>query len=66
MKLIDFANPEKNQFHAINQFRIDTPGCVKEFIIPDIVLFINGVPLIVVECKKGSATCANPMNEAFV
>lgn len=66
VKLIDFANPEKNQFHAINQFRIDTPGCVKKFIIPDIVLFISGVPLIVVECKKGSATCANPMNEAFV
>ena len=66
VKLIDFACPENNQFHAINQFRINTPGCVKEFIIPDIVLFINGIPLIVVECKKGSATCANPMNEAFV
>jgi len=65
VKLIDFAYPEKNQFHAINQFRIDTPGCQKQFIIPDIVLFINGIPLIVVECKKGSATCANPMAEAF-
>lgn len=65
VKLIDFANPNHNQFHAINQFRIDTPGCVKAFIIPDIVLFINGIPLIVVECKKGSATCANPMAAAF-
>lgn len=37
VKLIDFANPGNNQFHAINQFRIDTPGCVKQFIIPDIV-----------------------------
>jgi len=65
VKLIDFAHPKNNQFHAINQFRIDTPGCVKQFIIPDIVLFVNGIPLIVVECKKGSATCANPMAEAF-
>jgi len=65
VKLIDFANPENNQFHAINQFRIDTPGCVKQFIIPDIVLFVNGIPLAVVECKKGGPTCANPMNEAF-
>lgn len=65
VKLIDFANPENNQFHAINQFRVDTPGCVKQYIIPDIVLFINGIPLIVVECKKGGPTCANPMNEAF-
>lgn len=65
VKLIDFANPENNQFHAINQLRIDTPGCVKQFIIPDIVLFVNGIPLIVVECKKGGPTCANPMDEAF-
>ncbi len=66
VRLIDFRTPENNQFHAVNQFRIDTPGCVKAFIIPDIVLFVNGVPLGVVECKKGSETCANPMQEAFV
>ena len=66
VKLIDFANPANNQFHAINQFRLDTPGCVKQFIIPDIVLFVNGIPLAVVECKLGSPTCANPMHEAFV
>lgn len=66
VKLIDFQNPKNNQFHAINQFRIDTPGCVRQFIIPDIVLFVNGIPLAVVECKKGSETCANPMQEAFV
>lgn len=41
VKLIDFANPERNHFLAINQFRIDTPGCVKQFIIPDIVLFVS-------------------------
>lgn len=66
VRLIDFHRPENNQFHAISQFRIDTPGCVKAFIIPDIVLFVNGIPLAVVECKKGSETCANPMQEAFV
>lgn len=66
VQLIDFAHPENNTFHAINQFRIDTPGCVRAFIIPDIVLLVNGIPLCVVECKKGSETCANPMAEAFV
>jgi len=65
VKLIDFAQPENNHFLAINQFRIDTPGCVKQFIVPDIVLFVNGIPLGVVECKKGGPTCANPMAEAF-
>jgi|TARA_R110002073_G_scaffold11861_1_gene53252 type I restriction enzyme R subunit len=64
-KLIDFDAPENNHFLAINQFRIDTPGCVKQFIIPDIVLFVNGIALAVVECKKGGPTCANPMAEAF-
>ena len=66
VRLIDFANPANNRFHAINQFRIDTPGCVKQFIIPDIVLFVNGIPLAVVECKLGGPNCANPMHEAFV
>ncbi|CAA0116775.1 Type-1 restriction enzyme R protein [Halioglobus japonicus] len=65
VRLIDFNNPQNNHFLAINQFRIDTPGCVKQFITPDIVLFVNGIPLAIVECKKGGPTCANPMNEAF-
>ena len=65
VQLIDFAHPERNQFHAINQFRIDTPGCVKSCIIPDIVLFVNGIPLVVVEAKIGDANTANPMHAAF-
>jgi len=66
VRLIDFANPERNSFHAINQFRIDTPGCVKGFIIPDVVLFVNGLPLVVIEAKIGDANTANPMHEAYV
>ena len=66
VRLIDFHHPERNRFHAINQFRLATPGRGRDFIVPDIVLFVNGIPLAVVECKKGSATCANPMQEAYV
>lgn len=66
VRLIDFANPERNSFHAINQFRVDTPGCVKGFIIPDVVLFVNGLPLVVIEAKIGDANNANPMHEAYV
>ncbi|MFZ5468022.1 MAG: type I restriction endonuclease subunit R [Myxococcota bacterium] len=65
VKLIDFSHPERNQFHAINQFRIDTPGCVKSCIIPDIVLFVNGIPLVVVEAKIGDPNTANPLHAAF-
>jgi len=65
VKLIDFHHPERNRFLAINQFRIDTPGGVKDFIIPDIVLFVNGLPLVVVECKDKNEFTSNPMYEAF-
>jgi type I restriction enzyme R subunit len=65
VQLIDFAHPERNVFHAINQFRIDTPGYVKKCIIPDIILFVNGIPLVVIEAKIGDATTANPMHAAF-
>lgn len=66
VKLMDFEHPERNRFHAINQFRVDTPGCVKSFITPDVVLFVNGIPVVVVEAKVGDSTSANPMHEAFV
>jgi type I restriction enzyme, R subunit len=65
VQLIDFNHPERNQFIAINQFRIDTPGRVKDCIIPDIVLFVNGIPLAVIECKDANQIQANPMHEAF-
>lgn len=51
VKLIDFKNWNNNYFLAINQFRIVTPGGPREGIIPDIVLFVNGLPFCVVECK---------------
>ncbi|QDT59461.1 Type-1 restriction enzyme R protein [Stieleria bergensis] len=65
VQLIDFQNPLNNNFLAINQFRIDTPGCVKSCIIPDIVLFVNGIPLVVVEAKDINQIESNPMYEAF-
>ena len=70
VKLIDFAHPHPNQpggnqFHAINQFRVETPGCVKKFIIPDIVLFVNGIPLVVVEAKIGDPNTSNPIFAAY-
>ncbi|WMJ74109.1 HsdR family type I site-specific deoxyribonuclease [Cytophagaceae bacterium ABcell3] len=65
VKIIDFDNPSTNHFLAINQFRIDTPGTGKGFIILDIVLFVNGLPLVVVECKEQNAFTSNPLHEAI-
>ena len=50
---IDWDRPENNTFKAVNQFRVDCPGgLAKEFIVPDITLFVNGIPVVVVECKS--------------
>lgn len=62
VQIIDFTNPENNDFLAVSQFKINVPGTEKH-IIPDIVLFINGLPLVVVECK--SAYLPDPMGEAI-
>lgn len=62
VKFIDFRNPESNSFIAISQFKVNIPGTEKH-IIPDIVLFVNGLPLVVVECK--SPAISDPINEAI-
>lgn len=64
VRLVDFDAPFSNSFHAINQFRVDTPGQVKSHIRPDLVLFINGMPMVVVEAKEANAFTSIPMQEA--
>ena len=49
VRYIDFENLEKNEFLAVNQFWVKGP---KETDRPDIVIFINGMPLVVIECKS--------------
>jgi len=65
VKIIDFDHWDKNEFLAINQYRIDTPGGVKEFIIPDVVLLVNGIPLVVIECKDVNSFTSDPMHQAI-
>jgi len=62
IKLIDFDKWDNNTFTAINQFRVVTPGGPREGIIPDIVLFINGLPVVVIECKDVDVN--DPISEA--
>lgn len=53
---IDFVHPdpEHNHFCVINQFRVDLAG--NRYIVPDLVLFVNGIPLVVVECRNPALT----------
>jgi len=62
--LIDFEkNPAKNnRFIAVCQFKVRILG-TEHHIIPDIVLFVNGLPLVVIECK--SPKVREPIPEAI-
>lgn len=62
---IDFEHPYRNEFLAINQYRVDPPWATGKggFIVPDIVLLVNGIPLVVIECK--SPELDKPITEAI-
>lgn len=51
--LIDFENPDKNIFRVVNQFTVEyTNNGQKENRRPDVLLFVNGMPLCVIELKN--------------
>ena len=49
VKLIDFNNADKNMFLVVNQYTVEG---TKGFRRPDMVVFINGIPLVVIELKN--------------
>ncbi|MGB2727665.1 MAG: type I restriction endonuclease subunit R [Halobacteriota archaeon] len=49
VRLFDFDNPENNDFLAVNQFTVIEGSHNRR---PDIVLFVNGLPLAVIELKN--------------
>ena len=51
MQYIDWNNIENNVFHVTEEFAVSRAG-MSETYRPDIVLFVNGIPLCVIECKR--------------
>lgn len=49
--LIDFKDPSNNDFIVANQFTVVENGINKR---PDVILFINGIPLVVIELKNAT------------
>lgn len=49
--LIDFNTPENNDFIVANQFTVLEDGVNKR---PDVILFVNGIPLVVIELKNAA------------
>lgn len=51
VKIVDFEHPQNNDFLAVNQFTVVNGDYTKR---PDIVLFINGLPIVVIELKNST------------
>lgn len=51
MRYIDWEHPEKNVYHVTEEFAVARTGSSDTY-RPDIVLFVNGIPLVVIECKR--------------
>lgn len=57
--LADFTHPDKNEFLAVNQLTVIEGNHNRR---PDIVLFVNGLPLVVIELKNAADETATVLN----
>ena len=51
LRYIDWLNPRNNTFHVTSEFEVERTGS-RETRRPDIVCFVNGIPFVVIECKR--------------
>jgi type I restriction enzyme R subunit len=59
VRFVDFKQRDNNSFIAVCQFKVRILG-TEHHIVPDIVLFLNGLPMVVVECKSPKVKDAIP------
>ncbi|MEI7831989.1 MAG: type I restriction endonuclease subunit R [bacterium] len=52
LNYIDWENPENNVYHVTEEFSVERHGG-NDTHRPDVVLFVNGIPFAVIECKSG-------------
>jgi type I restriction enzyme R subunit len=51
LRYVDWENPRNNTFHVTAEFEVERSGS-HETRRPDIVGFVNGIPFLVIECKR--------------
>lgn len=51
LNYIDWQRPERNVYHVTAEYEVLRSGS-KDHYRPDIVIFINGIPIIIIECKS--------------
>ncbi|MDE7378265.1 MAG: type I restriction endonuclease subunit R [Paraprevotella sp.] len=63
VRLIDFDNPENNDFHCVNQMWIKGRFRYRR---PDVLLFVNGLPLVFIELKNSTVKLEESYNKNLV
>jgi type I restriction enzyme R subunit len=62
---IDWERPESNVYHTADEFEVEASGTTQTR-RPDIVLFVNGIPFAVIECKRSTLPPGKvPIDEAI-
>ena len=59
VRFVDFAIRDNNRFIAVCQYKVRVLG-TEHHIIPDVVLFLNGLPVVIIECKSPKVKDAIP------
>jgi type I restriction enzyme, R subunit len=59
VRFVDFTQRDNNRFIAVCQFKVRVLG-TEHHILPDVVLFLNGLPVVVIECKSPRVKDAIP------
>ena len=62
VRFVDFTHPQNNRFTAVCQLKVRILG-TEHHILPDIVCFLNGLPVVVIEAK--SPKVKDPLAEAI-
>lgn len=60
IKIFDFEDIDNNDFIVTNQFKVQG---YKNPIFPDVMVFVNGIPLVIIECKD--PTIPRPIEQAY-
>ena len=63
VKLIDFDHPERNEFHCVNQMWIKGHFRYRR---PDVLLFVNGLPVVFIELKNSTVKIEESYNKNLV
>ncbi|MGE3595798.1 MAG: type I restriction endonuclease subunit R [Dehalococcoidia bacterium] len=65
LQFVDWERPERNVYHVSDEFSVESFGATDSR-RPDVVLFVNGIPFAVIECKRsGQVGGSDPLEQAI-